>query len=184
MKALSILIMSSLLIACTHNIKQPLPNAGEVNLERFMGSWYVIANIPTFIEEGAHNAIESYSMNDDGTIATTFTFNQDSFTGELKSYHPTGFVSSTSNSIWGMQFIWPIKAEYVIAYLSEDYQQTIIARSARDYLWIMARTPQIDEEIYLDLVKRAAEMGYEIEKIQTIPHNYPVISNPTSSDRP
>ncbi len=184
MKILIILIVSGLIAACSQNIKKPLPIAENVDLNRFMGKWYVIANIPTFIEKGAHNAIESYTMNNDGTIATTFTFNKDDFNGVLKEYNPTGFVSNESNSIWGMQFIWPFKAEYVIAYLSDDYQQTIIARSARDYLWIMARTPQLDHKKYQELVRISNDMGYKVEKIQLVPHNKSITESIDTVKRP
>ena len=109
-----------------------------------MGDWYVIANIPTSIERGAHNAVESYRLDADGSIATTFTFREGAFDGKLKRYCPRGFVRDTrSNAIWGMQFIWPIKADYRIVYVSPDYQRTIIGREKRDNVWIMARTPQI-----------------------------------------
>lgn len=161
-----------LLVACSHIPETPLLRAKEVDLDRFMGHWFVIANIPTFIEEGAHNAVESYAMNEDGTIATTFSFNEDSFDGKRLVYTPTGFVSQDSNSLWGMQFIWPFKAEYVIAYLSDDYQQTIIARSARDYLWIMARTPEIDDQTYQQLIKLSAEMQYDTSLIKKVPQQW------------
>ena len=47
----------------------PLKTVAHVDLPRFMGDWYVIANIPTFIEKGAHNAMESYRLDEDGTLA-------------------------------------------------------------------------------------------------------------------
>lgn len=169
MRLLLITSIMFFLQACSHTQDKPIPLAKSVDLDRFMGDWYVIANIPTFIEEGAHNAIESYALNEDGSIATTFTFNQDSFDGELKTYKPTGFVSEQNNSEWGMQFIWPIKAEFLIAYLSDDYQQTIIARSARDYLWVMSRTPNIDDELYESLVQLSVDMGYQRELIKKVP---------------
>jgi apolipoprotein D and lipocalin family protein len=53
----------------------------HVDLPRFMGDWYVIANIPTFLEKGAHNAKDSYRLEPDGTIATTFSFNADAADG-------------------------------------------------------------------------------------------------------
>ena len=135
-----------------------------------MGDWYVIANIPTFIEKGAHNAVESYELNEDGTIATTFTFNKGSFDGELKQYHPKGFIlDDESNAVWGMQFIWPIKADYRIVYINDDYTQTIIGREKRDYVWIMARTPQIPEQDYLQMLKLLAEQGYDISQIKKVP---------------
>ncbi len=124
---------------------EPLKTVDDVDIERFMGDWYVIANIPTAIEKGAHNAIESYRLDDDGSIATTFTFNKDGFGGPLKTYEPRGYVSDESNAIWGMQFIWPIKADYRIIYLDNEYSVTVIGRNKRDYVWIMAREPAIPE---------------------------------------
>ena len=61
------------LAACQGAPNKPLPAVPQVDLPRIMGDWYVIANIPTFIETGAHNAIESYKRDADGTIAVTFT---------------------------------------------------------------------------------------------------------------
>ncbi len=138
-----------------------------------MGNWYVIANIPTFIETEAFNARESYRLNADGTIATTFTFREGSFDGEEKTYHPTGFVvDSKSNAVWGMQFVWPIKAEYRIVFVNEDYSQTIIGRSKRDYVWIMARTPTIPEDDYEQLLGLIATEGYDISQVQKVPQRW------------
>lgn len=166
----------ALLNGCAHNrevTSTPLPKAEAVDLGRFMGRWYVIANIPTFIEKTAHNATEDYAMNEDGSIATTFSFNDGSFDGKRKTYKPTGYVSEQDNSLWGMQFIWPFKAEYVIAFLSDDYQHTIIARSARDYLWIMSRQPEISDSDYQHLVSRCEAMGYDRSRIQKVPQLWP-----------
>ncbi len=125
-------------------VSDPINTVDKVDLKRFMGDWYVIANIPTFVEKGAHNAIETYALNEDGTIATTFTFRKDSFDGKQKTYRPKGFVRDTdSNAVWGMQFIWPFKGDYRIVYLDDAYSQTIIGRNKRDYVWIMAREPSI-----------------------------------------
>ena len=117
-----------------------IPTAKSVDLPRFMGDWYVIANIPTWPERDAYNAIESYKLDPDGSIATTFTFRKGAFDGPEKVMRPRGFVTDAeSNAVWGMQFVWPIKAEYLIAHVDTDYTETIIARSSRDYVWIMVR---------------------------------------------
>jgi apolipoprotein D and lipocalin family protein len=150
---------------------QPIYTVKHVDLERFMGDWYVIACIPTFIEKDAFNAVESYQLKPDGTVATTFTFNKGGFDGIKKSYHPKGFVvDGTGNAVWKMQFIWPFKAEYRIVYLTEDYQQTVIGRSKRDYVWIMARTPAIVDEDYKAILKFLEEQGYSLEDLRKVPH--------------
>jgi apolipoprotein D and lipocalin family protein len=72
-----------------------------VDIDRFMGSWYVIANIPTFLEKEAYNAVETYSLNNDGTIATNFKFRKGGFDGKAKEYNPKAFVlDEESNARW------------------------------------------------------------------------------------
>jgi apolipoprotein D and lipocalin family protein len=143
-----------------------------VDIDRFMGRWYVIANIPTFLEKGAHNAVESYALNDDGTVATTFTFRDGSFDGKLKEYNPKGFILDENNARWGMRFIWPIKADYRIVYLDDEYSTTIIGRQARDFVWLMARTPEIPEDDYQELVAFIGELGYDTSKIERVPQRW------------
>lgn len=158
--------------ACTTSA--PLRTVPRVDLDRFMGDWYVIANIPTFIEREAYNAIESYELVDHKQVATTFRFNKGSFDGPVKTYKPTGFVrEDPSNAIWGMQFIWPIKADYRVIYLNEDYTQTVIGRNKRDYVWIMARTQAISEADYTNIVKFIAEQGYDVSRIRPVPQRQP-----------
>lgn len=166
--ALPILAFICLMTGCQS--PSPIRTEASVDLDRFMGDWYVIACIPTFIETEAYNAVESYARGEGNRIDTTFTFNKGGFDGPLKEYNPTGFVSEESNAVWGMRFIWPIKAEYRIVYLDDDYTQTIIGRSKRDYVWIMARTPQIPDEDYQQLVNIIAAEGYDISQLRKVPH--------------
>jgi apolipoprotein D and lipocalin family protein len=151
----------------------PLETVDSVDLERFMGDWYVIANIPTFAEKGAHNAVESYRLDDDGTIATTFTFRKDAFDGPEKQYNPRGYVRDTrSNAEWGMQFIWPFRGDYRIIYLEDDYSATIIGRNKRDYVWLMAREPQMSEENYANAVQLIVDAGYDVSDLQRVPQRW------------
>jgi apolipoprotein D and lipocalin family protein len=162
------------LCACAGTQKAEMKTVDKVDLQRFMGPWYVIANIPTFIEKGAHNAVESYRLDADGTIETTFTFRDGSFDGKKKTYHPRGFVlDRNTNARWGMRFIWPIKADYRIVHLSDDYAETVIARRQRDYVWIMARTPAIPEADYQRLLRFVADLGYDPARVQKVPQRWP-----------
>ena len=183
MKKILLLSMMMLLSACGSQNLKPINTVDFVDLDKFMGDWYVIANIPTFIETDAHNAIETYAMNDDGSIATTFTFHDGSPDGELKKYEPTGFiVDEQSNALWDMQFIWPFKAEYRVIYLDEDYQNTIIGRTKRDYVWLMSRQPEIEDSNYQSLLTFIEDQGYDINKVQKVPQVWPEkIVNETSS---
>ena len=166
-------VLAALFLAACNSGDEELATVDYVDLERFMGPWYVIANIPTSLEKGAHNAVETYSLNDDGTIATHFTFRKDSFDGKRKDYNPKGFVQDTdTNALWGMRFIWPIKADYRIVWLDDDYSMTVIGRQARDYIWIMARTPTIPDEDYDSIIEFVASIGYDTAKIQRVPQQW------------
>ncbi len=150
-----------------------LATVARVDLDRFMGDWYVLASIPIGAEKQSYNGVESYRRNADGSIATTYTFREGGFDGKQKTYHPVGFVRNTqTNAEWGMQFIWPIKAEYLITYLADDYSTTIIGRSSRDYAWIMARSPTIPEADYAALTAVLAAQGYDLAKLRRVPQRW------------
>ena len=148
---------------------KPVALVAKVDIPRFMGDWYVIANIPTFLEKGAHNAKDSYTLAPDGTIPTTFSFNADGFDGPRKSYGSKGFVLDASGAVWGQQYIWPIRADYRISYVADDYSTTIITREKRDYVWIMARTPTISNDVYRRLLGIVEREGYDPAKVQRVP---------------
>ncbi|MGB1683066.1 MAG: lipocalin family protein [Arenicellales bacterium] len=152
---------------------EPLKPVEYVDLDRFMGPWYVIASTPTFIDKESYNAIERYDLNKDGTIQTTFTFYKGGFDGPLKTYRPKGFVKPDgSNAVWGMQFIWPIKADYQIVYLDEGYSRVIVAREKRDLVWLMAREPSISESEYRELMDRIIALGYDEASLRLTPQRW------------
>jgi apolipoprotein D and lipocalin family protein len=170
---LAFVALATLIVAGCAAKGPEMKTVDYVDIERFMGSWYVIANIPTFLEKNAYNAVETYSLNDDGTIATNFTFRKGGFDGNVKEYNPKAFIlDKESNALWGMRFIWPIKADYRIVYLDEDYSETIIGRQDRDFVWIMARTPTISDLAYDRLVSSVSSLGYDTTKLQRVPQRW------------
>ena len=171
--ALSLLALGGLLAACAgRGGARPIEPVAHVDLDRFMGDWYVIASIPTRFDRGAYNAVESYALGRDNRIDTVFRYRQDGFEGDLRTMTPTGFVrEDTGNAVWGMQFVWPIKAEYVIVDLAPDYSRTIIGRSKRDYVWLMARTPSLPQDQLDAAIARIKALGYDTSKLRTVPQS-------------
>jgi apolipoprotein D and lipocalin family protein len=144
-----------------------------VDIERFMGDWYVIANIPTFIEKEATNAIESYRLDDDGNVATTFTFFKKSSPEKKVEYTPKGFiVNKKSNAEWAMQFLWPFKSKFLIINLDKNYQITVIGHPSKKYVWIMSRNPAIEDEKYESILGYLSSIGYDISKIKEVPQEW------------
>jgi apolipoprotein D and lipocalin family protein len=149
---------------------QTIPPVDQVDLPRFMGDWYVIAHIPTFVEKDAYDAVETYALREDGKVQTTYRQRKGGFDAPVETMRPVGTVRpGTGNAVWGMQFVWPIKAEYVIVHVDDAYQQTIIGRSKRDYVWVMARTPTIPDADYDAHVARLRELGYDVSKLRRVP---------------
>jgi apolipoprotein D and lipocalin family protein len=167
------LLLAGGLSACA-STHPTIPPVARVDLPRFMGDWYVIAHIPSFPEREAYNAIESYRLDDYGRIRTIFRMRKGGFDAPLDTMEPLGtVVPGTGNAVWGMQFVWPIQAEYVIVDLDPEYRHTLIGRSKRDYLWIMARTPTLAEADYAALVAKAKALGYDAGKIRKVPQQWP-----------
>jgi len=166
---IKIFIFTLFFTGCSMN-ETKVPIVNHVDIDAFMGDWYVIAHIPAYIEKNAYNAIESYKKNEDGTIATTFTFNEGSFDGPKKQYNPKGFiVEGTNNAEWGMQFVWPIKAQYKISYLDKNYTHTIVARDALDYVWLMSRNKELPHEDIVKFTEMIKTMGYNTDNLRLVP---------------
>ena len=177
MKILTTLLLACLMLFNVNTFARELPPitpVAHVDLPRFMGDWYVIATIPTRFEKHAYNAVEVYTLRPDGNVATSFHFRNGSFDGERKEIHSTGFVKpGTGNAVWGVQVFWPLKAQYIVAWLKDDYSQVIVARDARDYMWVMARTPTIAQADYDALLARVRALGYPMDKVRKVPQQEP-----------
>lgn len=149
-----------------------------VDLQRFMGDWYVIGSIPIDFwfasEAGAHNGVETYELRDDGKIQTTYTFKQDSFDGEEKQFNPVAWVHNTdTNAEWRMQFLWPFRSAYLIAYLDENYEHTVIGVPNRSNVWIMSRRHDLSESEYAGLLEIVTGLGYDDSLVQRVPQQWP-----------
>lgn len=172
-------LASAMILAACSPHREAIKPVDGIDLPRFMGDWYVIAHIPTFIERNAYDAVESYVLSPDGEIQTTFRYRNGSFDAPPRTLHPVARANADSrNAVWGMQFVWPIRAQYIVAYIDRDYQQTIIARDARDYVWIMARSPSISPEDYQRLIGKVEQLGYSIENLRKVPQRTSEASKP------
>jgi len=168
------LLASILFMSACASSKVPLPTPETVDLEKFMGAWFIHGYTPIFVDKEAHNAVEHYYLNDKNEVETTYRFRDGSFDGELKTYTPKGFPEEDdpSQARWQMQFIWPFKSDYVILHVSEDYERTIIGHPSRKYIWIMDRSYELEDKTYEALLKKAEDAGYDTSIIQRLPQDW------------
>jgi len=174
--ALSLLVLG----ACTSTSRPPLRGTERlVDLQQFMGDWYVLAYIPIhlpplFSERDAYNGIESYRLDADGTIATTYTFRRGSLSGPEMKFTPRARVANPPlNSEGKMKFFWYLPAgDYLILHVDEGYRATIIGVPDRSHVWIMARSPELPQKEYQELLDLVAEKGYDMNTVKPVPQQW------------
>jgi apolipoprotein D and lipocalin family protein len=181
---LALALLAGLGLAACHSAAadKPIIPVAHVNLKRYIGRWYVIADIPTSIERDDYNPVETYRLEPDGSICTVFRFRRGSFEARLRTVHSTAtVVAHTGNAEWHVHLFWLLRLQYLVAWLSPDYSRVIVARDARDYVWLMARTPHISQPAYRAMVARVAAMGYDIAKLRKNPQRWPEPEGPRPS---
>ena len=172
--AIITILLSPLFLLCgcmsTAPKKAPLKTVDHVDLPRFMGGWYVIGTIPWIVEKNNVGTMDIYKMRPDGRIGITYAFHKKDLSAKRQEMHAIGTVlNKKTNARWGVQFIWPFKAPYLVIDLAPDYSSTTIGYPSRDLIWIMARTPTLSESTYQSLLQKASSQGYNIKRIVKVP---------------
>jgi apolipoprotein D and lipocalin family protein len=168
---LSLLISAALLGACASAPSSPLPAPEPaLNVERFLGRWYVIANVPYFFERGKVGTYVEYHPRDDGRIHDLYFYREKDLSAPLESNEGIAEVVDTqTNAAWRAQFLWPLWFGFNILYVDDDYQTALVGHPDRELGWIYARTPQIDAARLEAMFKRLEAAGYQREQFELIP---------------
>lgn len=147
----------------------------SVDVQKFMGKWYVLGGRFTALEKEVHNGTESYTWNEKKKrIDIDFRYNKGSFNGKVKSYPQKGWLYNTkTNAHWKVQPIWPLKLNYLIVGLAPDYSWTAIGVPNQKYLWIMARSPENADKKIAAAKARLKKIGYDGNIETTVPHDSP-----------
>jgi apolipoprotein D and lipocalin family protein len=162
------LSLGGLLSAVTSGPAQdkPLAVVPSVDLSKYMGKWFEIAAFPQKFQKGCHCTTAEYEMTDKGYVRVINTCRKDSAEGKIKVAKGKAFiVEGSGNAKLRVQFFWPFRGDYWIIDLAEDYSYAVVGEQKREYLWILARTPKIDEELYQAIVSRCAEKGFDVSKL-------------------
>ncbi len=163
-------VLVLMLWGCTgtpENIK-PVTN---FELDRYLGKWYEIARLDHSFEKGLTRVTAEYALNnDDGVTVINRGYKASEGeweTAEGKAY----FVQSPDIGHLKVSFFGPFYASYVIMALDkENYQYAMVTGPDRDYLWILARTPTLDEETLNALLTQAEQAGYAVDELIFVDH--------------
>ena len=151
----------------TNAMSQPLETVPYVDLERYSGLWYEIASYPQRFQRGCHKTTAEYSISERGHVVVVNRCNKDSIDGRQSSIRGKAFVQKNSgNAKLRVQFFWPFRGDYWIIDLADDYSYAVVSHPNRNYLWILSRTPEMDEKIYSGILGRLKDQGFDLDILQ------------------
>ena len=142
----------------------------HVDLNRYLGKWHVIANIPYVLEKDKVATYDTYSLRPDGRMDNIFTFRKGSLDAPEKSWHGVAWVvNRESNAEWRVRFLWPFYSTYLVLELDPQYRWSVVATPGHKLLWVLARDPQLDETTYAKILQRIGAQGYDTNRLHQVP---------------
>ena len=174
-RAALILLLPGLLLlaACAStggNAMPPLTTNAVVDLDRYMGRWWVIANIPYFAEKGKLATADIYDLRPDGRIGNVYAYRKAFDKPEKTMNGVATVVPGTHNAQWKIAFFGGlVKADYLILEVAPDYSWALIGHPKRKMAWIFARDQAMDDAKYQQLRAKFSAYGYDPAKLQRVP---------------
>jgi len=161
-KVLVVFIMClSFFTGCNAQTKVDNSVSGDLNLDKYFGDWYEIARFDHKFERGIEYCKANYSLREDGKVAVLNTGIKDGKPSEAK-----GKAKFTDNPrILRVSFFGPFYGDYRIMLLDPDYQWVLVGGSDESYLWILARTPKLTDEVKATILAEATRRGYDVNKL-------------------
>ncbi|HPF51833.1 MAG TPA: lipocalin family protein [Draconibacterium sp.] len=154
----------TLLFSCSgqkHMIDKSVAN--ELELPKYLGTWYEIARYDHPFERGLVGVTANYSMRPDGKIKVLNSGYKNSLGGEYTETLGKAKIPDPENeqAKFKVAFFWIFYADYYVLELDENYQWALIGSKSDKYLWILSRTPQLEPNVYNYLLHRIEQRGYD-----------------------
>ena len=159
-RLLAVGIVGNLLSGCL-GLPEGVQPVDEFDLQRYLGKWYEIARLDHSFERGLDHVTAEYSLREDGGIRVInkgfSTANNNWKEIEGKAY----FVRDPNEGYLKVSFFGPFYGSYVVFDLDKEYQYAFVAGVNKSYLWLLARTPTVSEELIKQFVEKANDLGFE-----------------------
>ena len=149
-------------------LSQPLQTVSFVDLNKYAGKWYEISSYPQRFQKGCTCTTAEYTVTDKGYVRVVNTCRKDSTDGKISTIEGKAFIEPNSgNAKLKVQFFWPIKADYWIIDLADDYSYAVVSHPNKKYLWILSRQPKIEAQVYLKIIEKLMSKGFDCTKLIT-----------------
>ncbi len=165
-----VVLLLLLLTSCT-SLPQDIKPITGFELDRYLGKWYEIARLDHSFELGLSKVTADYSMRDDGGVRVI----NRGYNAEKKEWNEAEgkayFVKTPDIGQLKVSFFGPFYGGYNILELDkEGYQYSLVAGPGLNYLWILARTPDLEQSIIIELVKKAQSLGFPVKDLMYVSH--------------
>ena len=148
----------------------PLEVVDNVDLEQYAGRWYEIARYPNSFERNCVGVTADYSLRDDGKVGVVNTCYESSLDGDVRTIEGTARVADPStNAKLKVRFFLFFDGDYWITELGDNYEYAVVGEPSRRFLWILSRTPQMDQELYEGILERLPDKGYDPSQLELVP---------------
>ena len=139
-----------------------------VDLKKYLGKWYEIAHLPFRFEEGCSDITATYSLREDGSISV---LNECKKNGKVKrAKGKAKVVDKNTGAKLKVTFFWPFYGDYWIINLGNDYDYAVVGTPNRKYLWLLSRTPQMDDKLFSQLTELAKSKGFDVTNLIRTSH--------------
>jgi apolipoprotein D and lipocalin family protein len=154
---------SYLVVYLSKNEYDTLEVVPHVELEKYLGKWYEIAHLPAKFQDGCNETTATYTLLDNGAISVLNTCKRN---GKVKlAKGKAKVVDKTTNAKLKVTFLWPFYGDYWIIKLGNDYDYAVVGTPNRKYLWILSRTPQMDDKLFSQLIEFVKSNGFNVESL-------------------
>ena len=164
-------VIATLCLAGCTGIPDGIEPVEDFELDRYLGTWYEIARLDHRFERGLSNVSAHYSMRDDGGVAVSNRGYRERDAEWDEAEGKAYFVGDSDVGRLKVSFFGPFYGGYNVFVLDDDYQYAMVAGPDRSYLWILSRTPIIDNSLRDELVLEAVNAGFDIEELIFVEHD-------------
>jgi apolipoprotein D and lipocalin family protein len=173
MAAIAVLIFGTVTFAATGvSVPPPIESVAMVDQSRWMGRWYQIARLPNRFQKGCIGSYTDFSLRDDGQINVINSCRNEKDGSPRQSKGHAWVIDPASNARIKVSFFWPFRSEYWVIGLGKEYEYTVVASPNRKYLWVLSRTPTMNDDLYSDIIKDVEQQGFDIKNVlKEIPGN-------------
>ena len=148
----------------------PLSVVQEVDLDRYLGKWFEIASYPAWFAKNCTGVTAEYSRREEGGIRVVNRCRKGSLDGKLKEANGRAkVVDPLTNAKLKVSFFGPFWGDYWIVDLDSEYRWAVVGEPKRKYLWILSRTPSLEEDTLEGILSRLSGMGYDADQLQWTP---------------